>query len=96
MPQSNDTPVTRVYYEPENVHLMETPESIDRLAREMRATSGTDLPHAYFIEQVKLKLAAGQAGDTDAGEAFKRRRDRNLAAPTSSSLFQSWAMPDNG
>lgn len=34
-----------------------TPELIDRLAAEMRATGDRELPHSFYVEQVKRSLA---------------------------------------
>lgn len=32
---------------------------LDRFAETMRAESGMDLPHAYFVEEAKRRLAGG-------------------------------------
>ena len=32
---------------------------LDRFAETMRAESGMDLPHAYFVEEARLRLAGG-------------------------------------
>ncbi len=36
---------------------IDTPELIDRLATEMRATGDRELPHSFYVEQVKRSLA---------------------------------------
>jgi hypothetical protein len=33
---------------------------LDRFAESMRAESGTDLPHAYFVEEARRRLAGGK------------------------------------
>ncbi len=68
-------------------------EMIDRLAKAMRLKSGLDLPHAYFVEQVKLQLAGSPAFDRSLlGE------DEDRTTPTSSyqsaDCFKAWAMRD--
>ncbi len=47
---------------PETVHTgpdPQSPEFLDRFADTMRAESGLDLPHAYFVEEARLRLASG-------------------------------------
>ncbi|MCA0425754.1 MAG: hypothetical protein LCH61_21005 [Proteobacteria bacterium] len=36
-----------------------SPEFLDRFAETIRAESGLDLPHAYFVEEARLRLASG-------------------------------------
>ncbi len=60
-----------------------TPELIDRLAAEMRATGDRELPHSFYVEQVKRKLANDD-----------RVELTNVPAAATSSVFHCWAMPE--
>lgn len=74
---------------------LDTPEMIDRLATEMRARSGGELPHSYYVDAVRRKLG-GQTADMpeDGGAA----NDAGASAPTKaqaepgSSVFHAWAI----
>ncbi|MEW9614517.1 hypothetical protein AB3G45_11885 [Shinella sp. S4-D37] len=35
-----------------------SPDSLERAAESVRAESGQDLPHAYFVEEARLRLAS--------------------------------------
>jgi hypothetical protein len=74
---------------------LETPELIDRLAVEMRAIGDRDLPHSFYVEQVKRKLA-GSKSRTDPVAANDQAAEPPKAkiAATTSSVFQCWAMPE--
>ena len=65
-----------------------TPELIDRLATELRATGDRELPHSFYVEQVKRKLANETAANDD-----KVNLGRTSAAATSS-VFNCWARPE--
>ena len=72
---------------------IDAPELIDRLAEQLRATSGVDLPHAYFVEQVQRGLAGRDPADIAAAndiESTSRRRPPQA----NSSVFRAWAMPE--
>ena len=72
---------------------LDAPELIDRLAEQLRATSGDDLPHAYFVEQVQLGLGGRDLTDLAAAndiEGASRRRHPQ----TNGSVFRAWAMPE--
>ncbi|MCM2398877.1 hypothetical protein NBH19_22610 [Rhizobium sp. S95] len=72
---------------------LEAPEFIDRLAEELRASSDIDLPHAYFVEQVKLGLSGRELTDVEAAndiEGYTRPPHARVAA----SVFNCWAMPE--
>ncbi|OJU06397.1 hypothetical protein DEM27_04175 [Metarhizobium album] len=73
---------------------LDTPEFIDRLAEKLRHSSGIDLPHAYFVEQVKLKLAGSPAFDASLGEAAPEAANKPLPDYQSSACFTAWAIPD--
>ncbi|QLF70990.1 hypothetical protein FE840_016345 [Peteryoungia desertarenae] len=70
-----------------------TPELIDRLAEELRSSSDVDLPHSYFVEQVKLRLAGSTDPDRLAANAVESRSPA-YSRKVSASVFQAWAMPD--
>ncbi|MBB4104724.1 hypothetical protein [Allorhizobium borbori] len=63
---------------------LNTPEFIDRLATELRSQGDVDLPHSYYVEQVKLRLA----GQTPAEPAS----ERTPAPYESSDCFRAWAL----
>ncbi|MBB4063378.1 hypothetical protein [Gellertiella hungarica] len=68
-------------------------EMIDRLAHAMRLRSGLDLPHAYFVEQVKLQLAGSPAFDKSLSEP-ETRAARRAATYQSAACFEAWAIRD--
>ncbi|MCX8996595.1 hypothetical protein NOF55_05705 [Rhizobiaceae bacterium BDR2-2] len=70
-------------------HPLNTPESIERLATEWRRHGDIDLPHSYYVEQVKLSLA-GKKKKAASEEASKRRQ----APYESSDCFRAWALGD--
>ena len=73
-------------------HSIESPELIDRLATELRSSGDRDLPHAFYVEQVKRTLA----GETSPEGLVAANDDGNNRASSlcSSSVFQCWAMPE--
>lgn len=73
--------------------LMDRAELIERLAQSMRLKSGLDLPHAYFVEQVKLKLAGSPAFDQSLVEPDDPAAKRS-AHFKSAACFEAWAMRD--
>ena len=72
---------------------MGAPQLIDRLAEELRASSDVDLPHSYFVEQVRLGLAGRDMADrvvaNDVESGAPRSRKANAGA-----VFHAWSMPD--
>lgn len=64
---------------------LNTPEFIDRLAAELRSRGDVDLPHSYYVEQVKLRLA-GEAEPKDAPA------ERAQKPYESSDCFRAWAL----
>lgn len=74
-------------------HVMDRKELIDRLAISMRLKSGLDLPHGYFVEQVKLQLAGSPAFDRSLAEP-ESQPGKNAAIYQSAACFQAWAMRD--
>jgi hypothetical protein len=71
---------------------IEAPEFLNRLAEDLRAKSGSDLPLSCFVEQVKLQLAGGKSPEELQGEV---RESANSNTPyQSSDCYRFWAMPD--
>lgn len=72
----------------DSAHILDTPETIDRLAAELRARSDPELPHSFYVEQVRRHLAGRRStlAGMDIG-AVKR-------GPKPASVFHAWAMPD--
>lgn len=68
-----------------------SPELIERLAREMQAREGADLPHAFYVEQIRRQLS----GEPPINVTNKPS-DMNATTPAAtSSVFQCWAMPEH-
>jgi hypothetical protein len=72
---------------------IDAPELIDRLAEKLRASSDVDLPHSYFVEQVRLGLAGADLTDHAAANAIETGAHRGKPAATQS-VFNCWARPD--
>ena len=72
---------------------IEAPELIDRLAEKLRASSDVDLPHSYFVEQVRLGLADKNLADRLAANDIESGGHRGRRQPARS-VFHAWAMPD--
>ena len=62
-------------------------ESLDRFAETMRGESGTDLPHAYFVEEARRQLSGG---------VVHHLADRHTTPEQlqSSCCFDAWAKDD--
>ncbi|CUX26722.1 hypothetical protein G3A56_14715 [Rhizobium oryzihabitans] len=71
-------------------HSIDTPDLIDRLAAEMRATGDRELPHSFYVEQVKRTLAGKTVKRADNDEMPRTK----IPAAGTSSVFQCWAMPE--
>lgn len=69
------------------------PEFIERLAEQLRATSDVDLPHAYFVEQVRLGLAGRDLTDLAAANDIEGA-SRPRTQQAGSSVYRAWAMPE--
>lgn len=61
-----------------------TPEMIDRLATEMRARCGGELPHSFYVAQVKRKLAGKTVQTTAAND--------ETGLGEKPSVFHAWAL----
>ncbi|CVI61223.1 MULTISPECIES: hypothetical protein [Agrobacterium] len=70
---------------------IDTPELIDRLAAEMRATGDRELPHSFYVEQVKRSLAGQKTARRADNDEMPRTK---IPAAGTSSVFQCWAMPE--
>ncbi|MBW6423031.1 hypothetical protein KX729_16355 [Rhizobium sp. XQZ8] len=68
--------------------LLNSPELIERLATEMRARSGGELPHSFCVEQVKRQLA-GKSVETGAANA-----PQMPLRPEQRSVFHAWAFSE--
>ncbi|CVI54470.1 hypothetical protein CFBP4996_09590 [Agrobacterium leguminum] len=85
---SNSMPISASPEEAQ--HSIDTPDLIDRLAAEMRATGDRELPHSFYVEQVKRTLAGKTAKRADNDEMPRTK----IPAAGTSSVFQCWAMPE--
>ncbi|MHA7968467.1 hypothetical protein [Rhizobium sp. CAU 1783] len=73
--------------------VLNTPEFIDRLAEELRASSDVDLPHSYFVEQVRLGLADHDLTDLAAANDVEGL-SRKFPPQANGTVFRAWAMPE--
>lgn len=69
----------------------ETSELIDSLATQMRATGDRELPHSFYVEQVKRKLANEKASQSAANDDAVSVK---VTGTPPSSVFHSWAIPE--
>ncbi|MGV1802707.1 hypothetical protein [Agrobacterium vitis] len=72
--------------------LIDTAELIDRMAHDLKASSDANLPHCYFVEQAKLRLAGLHGREHRANDAHKMVSKNTVNG--SSSVFYAWAMPE--
>ena len=61
-----------------------SPDFLDRYAETMRAEGGIDLPHAYFVEEARRRLAGGRIHHL----ADRHTRPEQFQ---SSACFDAWA-----
>jgi hypothetical protein len=78
----------------DNDHHLDSPEFINRLAENMKAESGSDLPLSCFVEQVKMQLAGGSIVDLARATSDRLKRQASASSYESSDCFKAWAMPD--
>ncbi len=74
---------------------LDPPEMIDRLATEMRARSGGELPHSYYVEAVRRKLGGQTADMPENGAAANdagAKTPANTPAAPGNSVFHAWAI----
>lgn len=76
-----------------NERVLNTPDFIDRLAEELRASSDVDLPHSYFVEQVRLGLAGHDLTDVAAANDIEGYRAKH-PQQANGTVFRAWAMPE--
>ena len=67
---------------------LQSADFIDRFAETMRSVSGVDLPHAYFVEEARMRLAGGTIHHLPT-------RPAKPAEPQSSACFDAWAKGDD-
>ena len=91
MTPSSSVSVSRVK-EPAD-RALEAPALIDRLAEQMRQSSDVDLPHSYFVEQVRLGLAGKDLADRLAANDIETGAHRGKRQPARS-VFHGLALPD--
>ncbi len=65
-------------------------ELLVRLAEDLKALSGSDLPLSCFIEQVEAEIRRHTPETADAASYLAAKRQ----ASTASDCFRAWAMPD--
>lgn len=73
---------------------IDTPEFINRLAEDMRAKSGSDLPLSCFVEQVRMQLSGKSPADLIRIAANSSRPQATVPTYETSDCFRAWAMPD--
>lgn len=91
MASSSSIPIPKNTETPERC--TSTQHFIDRLAEELRASGGVDLPHSYFVAQVKIRLAGRDLSDRDAANDAELLI-RSWKAKVAPSVFNAWARRD--
>ncbi|MFK0384316.1 hypothetical protein [Rhizobium sp. RM] len=86
---SNSMPMSSSRKEEQNS--IETPELIERLAAEMRASGDRELPISFYVDQVKRTLARERVTNQVANDEPALAK---VPAASTSSVFQCWAMPE--
>lgn len=75
----------------ETSRAIDAPELLTRIAEDLRAKSGSDLPLSCFVEQVKLQLAGGKTPEELQQQATGAA---NSNQPSQlSDTYMAWAMP---
>lgn len=75
----------------ETSRTIDAPELLTRIAEDLRAKSGSDLPLSCFVEQVKLQLAGGKTAE-ELQEQATGAANSNKPAQLSDT-YMAWAMP---
>lgn len=88
MVTSSSVAVQPAAQQTDNSRLLATPELINKLAADLRARSDTDLPHEFYVAQIRRQLAA-QANENIATPEADRRT--GSAHP---SVFHAWAISE--
>ncbi|EUB96955.1 hypothetical protein PMI07_001289 [Rhizobium sp. CF080] len=68
---------------------LDTIEMIDRLATELRARTGGELPHSFYVDQVTRQLAGKSVATSAANDEPARERGKEQA-----SVFHAWALSE--
>ncbi|QFY60797.1 hypothetical protein FZ934_10425 [Rhizobium grahamii] len=68
--------------------IIDAPEFLQRIAEQMRAKSGSDLPLSCYVEQVKLQLASGRSPEELSNLAKGQDNQVNTEC------YRAWAMPE--
>ncbi len=71
---------------------IDTPEFLNRIAEDLRARSGSDLPLSCFVEQVKIQLATGKSPEELQDKTAREGANSNVYE--SSDCYKFWAMPE--
>lgn len=70
----------------DKAHLSASPQMIDRMAADLRARSDADLPHAFYVAQVRRQLMV-QGSQTGIPQPPAKKKPEI-------SVFHAWAMPE--
>nr|WP_316655240.1 hypothetical protein [uncultured Gellertiella sp.] len=89
-----NAPPKKTVASPDAPRTLDRVELIDRLANEMRMKSGLfDMPHAYFVAQVKLQLSGNPAFDKSLA-SDNDTSGKPASTLQSAACFHAWAMRD--
>lgn len=91
MTMSNSVPKPNIPDTTEKRRILATPEMIDRLATEMRARTGGELPHSFYVEQVKRQLGDRLVETIAANDEPKQAKPKE---DDPCSVFHAWALPE--
>lgn len=75
--------------EDKDARSIDTIEMIDRLATEMRARTGGELPHSFYVDQVKRQLAGKSVAVSAANDEPAQGKPAEQA-----SVFHAWALSE--
>ncbi|MBT9372467.1 hypothetical protein [Rhizobium sp. CSW-27] len=76
----------------EDARNLDTAEMIDRMAAELRARSDTDLPHSFYVAQVRGQLAGRRT--SAAAPAPETTPWKKRAGEAHPSVFHAWALSE--
>ncbi|WP_046632949.1 hypothetical protein [Neorhizobium galegae] len=75
--------------EDKDARSLDTAEMIDRLATEMRARTGGELPHSFYVDQVRRQLTGRSVALSAANDEAARVKGQEQA-----SVFHAWALSE--
>ncbi|MCQ1575061.1 hypothetical protein NFO65_30605 [Neorhizobium galegae] len=75
--------------EDKDARSLDTADMIDRLATEMRARTGGELPHSFYVDQVRRQLAGKSVAMSAANDEAAREKSQEQA-----SVFHAWALSE--